>query len=77
MVAPNIMAIFVDIVCYNHSRVFDACFTISMNITVILAVMPILPLNVNNLSNYCSLKPKNYLEVGLPEWQHDSWSGNC
>ena len=23
-------SIFIDIACYNHSRVFDACFTISM-----------------------------------------------
>jgi hypothetical protein len=54
--------------------------------TVILVVMlksaillpknsmcPILPLNKNYLRNY--LEPKNYLEV--PEWQDDSWSGNC
>ena len=34
---------------------------------------PILPLNKNYLRNY--LEPKNYLEV--PEWQDDSWSGNC
>jgi hypothetical protein len=32
-----------------------------------------LPLNKNYLRNY--LEPKNYLEV--PEWQNDSWSGNC
>ena len=57
-----------------------------MHITVILVVMlksaillpknsmcPILPLNKNYLRNY--LEPKNYLEV--PEWQDDSWSGNC
>ena len=30
---------------------------------------PLLPLNKNYL------EPKNYLEV--PEWQDDSWSGNC
>jgi hypothetical protein len=57
-----------------------------MHITVILVVMlksaillpknsmfRILPLNKNYLRNY--LDPKNYLEV--PEWQDDSWSGNC
>jgi hypothetical protein len=32
-----------------------------------------LPLNKNYLRNY--LETKNYLEV--PEWQDDSWSGNC
>ena len=32
-------SIFIEIVCYNHSRVFDACFTISVYNTVILAVM--------------------------------------
>ena len=67
--------IFIDIACYNHSCVFNACFTISMHITkVILAVMlksaifkpkismcPILPLNKNYL------EPKNCLEI--PEWQ--------
>ena len=71
---------------YNDSRVFYACCTISMHITVILVVMlksaillpknsmcPILPLNKNYLRNY--LEPKNYLEI--PEWQDDSWSGNC
>ena len=79
-------SIFVDVACYNHSRVFYACCTISMHITVILVVMlksaillpknsmcPILPLNKNYLRNY--LETKNYLEV--PEWQDDSWSGNC
>ena len=79
-------SIFMDVACYNHSRVFYACCTISMHITVILFVMlksaillpknsmcPILPLNRNYLSNY--LKPKNYLEVS--EWQDDTWSGNC
>ena len=79
-------SIFIDVACYNHSRVFYACCTISMHITVILVVMlksaillpknsmcPILPLNKNYLRNY--LEPKNYLEV--PEWQDDSWSGNC
>ena len=57
-----------------------------MHITVILVVMlklailmpknsmsPILPLNKHYLRNY--LEPNNYLEV--PEWQDDSWSGNC
>jgi hypothetical protein len=34
---------------------------------------PILPLNKNYLRNY--LEPKNYLKV--PEWQDNSWSGNC
>ena len=52
---------FIDVAsCYNHSRVFYACCTISMHITVILAVMiksailmpknsmcPILPLKKN------------------------------
>ena len=79
-------SIFVDVACYNHSRVFYACCTISMHITVVLVVMlksaillpknsmcPILPLNKNYLRNY--LETKNYLEV--PEWQDDSWSGNC
>ena len=79
-------SIFIDVACYNHSRVFYACCTISMHITDILVVMlksaillpknsmcPILPLNKNYLRNY--LEPKNYLEV--PEWQDDSWSGNC
>ena len=79
-------SIFIDVACYNHSRVFYACCTISMHITVILVVMlksaillpknsmcPILPLNKNYLRNY--LETKNYLEV--PEWQDDSWSGNC
>ena len=33
----------------------------------------ILPLNNIYLRNY--LEPKTYLEV--PEWQDDSWSGNC
>jgi hypothetical protein len=32
-------SIFIDIVCCSNSHVFDTCFTISMNITVILAVM--------------------------------------
>ena len=58
-----------------------------MYFTVILAVIlksaifilskklicPILPLKINYLRDY--LEPKNYLEV--PEWQDDSWSGNC
>ena len=79
-------SIFIDVACYNHSRVFYACCTISMHITDILVVMlksaillpknsmcPILPLNKNYLRNY--LEPKNYLEV--PEWQDDSWSRNC
>ena len=80
-------SIFIDVACYNHSRVFNACCTISMHITDILVVMlksaillpknsmcPILPLNKNYLSNY--LEPKNYLEVP-PKWQDNSWSGNC
>ena len=63
-------SIFIDIVCYNHSHVFDACFTISIYISVILDVIlkfailitknsmcPILPLNKNDL------EPKYYLEV--------------
>ena len=71
-------SIFVDVACHNHSRgVFYACCAISMHITVILVVMlksknlmcPILPLNKNYLET------KNYLEV--PEWQDNSWSGNC
>ena len=79
-------SIFIDVACYNHSRVFYACCTISMHNTVILVVMlksaillpknsmcPILPLNKNYLRNY--LEPKNYLEV--PKWQDDSWSGSC
>jgi len=79
-------SIFIDVACYNHSRVFYACCTISMHITVILVVMlksaillpknsmcPILPLNKNYLRNY--LEPKNYL--GVPKWQDDSCSGNC
>ena len=45
-----------------------------MHITVILAVM--LKIDVPHIAlkkNY--LEPKNYLEE--PEWQDDSWSGNC
>ena len=34
---------------------------------------PILPFKKNYLRNY--LETKSYLEV--PEWQDDSWSGNC
>ena len=79
-------SIFIDVACYNHSHVFYACCTISMHITDILVVMlkseillpknsmcPILPLYKNYLRNY--LDPKNYLEA--PEWQDDSWGGNC
>ena len=33
----------------------------------------IAPKENSYLKNY--LEPKNYLEV--PEWQEDSWSGNC
>ena len=79
-------SIFIDVACYNHSRVFYACCTISVHITVILVVMlksaillpknsmcPILPLNKNYLSNH--LEPKIYLKA--PEWQDDCWSGNC
>ena len=32
-------SIFIDIAWYNHSRVFDACFTISTHITIFLAMM--------------------------------------
>ena len=32
-------SIFIDIECYNHASVFDACFTNFIYITVILAVM--------------------------------------
>ena len=32
-------SIFIDVACYNHCRVFYACCTISMYITIILAVM--------------------------------------
>ena len=79
-------SIYIDVACYNHSRVFYAYCTISMHITVILVVMlksaillpknsmcPILPLNKNYLRNY--IETKNYLEV--PKWQDDSCSGNC
>ena len=77
-------SIFMEIVCYNHSRVFHACFTISMyftwyrysgchakigNFNAKNSMCPILPL----YKNY--LEPKNYLEVS--EWQDDTWSGNC
>ena len=58
-----------------------------MHTTVILVVMlkignfnaekfdvpHIAPKENSYLKNY--LEPKNYLEV--PEWQDDSWSGNC
>ena len=67
-------SIFIDIACYNHSRVFNSCFAGSMYITVILAVMlksafllpknsmcRILPLNKNYIRYY--LEPENYLEV--------------
>jgi hypothetical protein len=69
-----------------HVQKENILFTISMHITVILVVMlksaillpknsicPILPLNKNYIRNY--LEPKNYFEI--PEWQDDSWSGNC
>ena len=79
--------------CVNFSMVKNFLFSMVFfdqlkkpTFTVILAVMlksailmpknsmcPILPLNKNYLRNY--LEPKNYLEV--PEWQDDSWSGNC
>ena len=81
--APIVKHNFIGIAFYNYSRLFDACYMISvMYFTItLLAVMlksailmpknsicPILPLNKNCLTNY--LKPKNYLEV--PEWQDDS-----
>ena len=77
-------SIFIDIACYSHSHVFNACFAGSMCITVIRAVVlqfafllpksslcPILPLN----KNYLYSSPK--ILKSTKKWQDDSWSGNC
>ena len=71
--------------CYNDSRVFYACCTISMhyrysgchakigNFIPEKFHVPHIALKYNLLKKL--LKPKNYIQV--PEWQDDSWSGNC